>query len=238
MTQPVGCPLPVSPAGAVCCGGLSPWPRSLVRSCWLGQPEAAGRTGIGPSPAPTTGTRWTNWTGLPTRCVIATSRQCQSTRQFLSLSSPSASPRSWPSLTVFGCCQGIFPALTTPKNCYTTMRDRGDAEAPSVPRNPNKATKPTHHPRTQPTVTWTTVTDQTNPPAQRLRTALGRGFAPMTPIPGHQTGKRSHVRREGCQAGGSRPADLAYSCSRAAPLLARRGLLGHDRAHRPRRPAP
>jgi hypothetical protein len=52
-------------------------------------------------------------------------------------SSPSASPRSWPSLTVFGGCQGIFPALTTPKNCYTTMRDRGDAEAQSVPRNPN-----------------------------------------------------------------------------------------------------
>src|SRR5882757_9680763 len=53
------------------------------------------------------------------------------------VSSPSASPRSWPSLTVFGGCQGIFPALTTPKNCGTTMRDGGDAEAVSVPRNPN-----------------------------------------------------------------------------------------------------
>src|SRR5882757_1054510 len=30
VTQPVGCPLSVSPAGAVLFGGLSPWPSSLV----------------------------------------------------------------------------------------------------------------------------------------------------------------------------------------------------------------
>src|SRR5882757_1858771 len=68
------------------------------------------------------------------------------------VSSPSASPRSRPSLTVFGVCQGIFPALTNPKNCCTTMRDRGDAEAVSAPRNPNSATNATHHPPDRPTI--------------------------------------------------------------------------------------
>jgi hypothetical protein len=89
-------------------------------------------------------TRWTNWSGLSTDCVIASQWTSHNTRQFLSLSSPSASPRSWPSLTVFWGCQGIFPALTTPKNCYTTMRDRGDAEAQNVPRTqtgPNKSNR-------------------------------------------------------------------------------------------------
>src|SRR5882757_10854741 len=33
VTQPVGCPLSVSPAGAVLIGSLSPWPSSLVPSC-------------------------------------------------------------------------------------------------------------------------------------------------------------------------------------------------------------
>src|SRR5712675_847671 len=67
MTQQVGSPLPVSPAGAVLIGGLSPWSRSLVPRCWSSldhqtQPEAAERTGAGseaplpqPEPAGRTG---------------------------------------------------------------------------------------------------------------------------------------------------------------------------------------
>jgi len=57
VTQPVGCPLSVSPAGAVLCGGLSPWPSSLVLAAETGpdisrpgqaiQPAAAERTRVG-----------------------------------------------------------------------------------------------------------------------------------------------------------------------------------------------
>src|SRR5882757_505039 len=147
-------PAPVRPAGAVCCGGLSPWPSSLVPSCWSSQaplapscwscldhqtqPEAAERTGAGsPAPLPQR-----NPLNEPERAPNPLRHRHQPVMpQHAALpvvSSPSASPRSWPSLTVFGGCQGIFPALTTPKNCCTTMRDRGDAEAQNVRRNPNE----------------------------------------------------------------------------------------------------
>src|SRR5882724_773332 len=67
VTQRVGCPLSVSPAGAVLFGGLSPWASSLVprrSSRWSPnpRPEAAERTGAGsqaqrtqPEPAGQTG---------------------------------------------------------------------------------------------------------------------------------------------------------------------------------------
>jgi hypothetical protein len=58
-------------------------------------------------------------------------------------SSPSPSPRSRPPLTVFRVCQGIFPALTNPKNRFTTIRDRGDGEAQSARTNQRNATEPT-----------------------------------------------------------------------------------------------
>jgi hypothetical protein len=147
----------------------------LVGWARLGQPEAAERTGASsqvPLPQPEPAERI--GAGTQPAAHQATGRQCQSTRQFLSLSSPSASPRSWPSLTVFGGCQGIFPALTTPKNCCTTMRDRGDAEAQSVPKNPNsdhQADRPperaAHHPRQSSRTVSGNLGQASNPPTSR-----------------------------------------------------------------------
>jgi hypothetical protein len=58
VTQPVGCPLSVSPAGAVWCGGLSPWPRSAVPNRW-------SRWSPNPGPPGATGSCRANWSGLP-----------------------------------------------------------------------------------------------------------------------------------------------------------------------------
>jgi hypothetical protein len=81
VTQQVWCPLSVSPAGAVLFGGLSSWPSSLVPRCWLSQAGNPYNRKLPserewlPRPAPATGTRWTNGSGLPTRCATATGRQ-------------------------------------------------------------------------------------------------------------------------------------------------------------------
>src|SRR4030081_3549013 len=65
--------------------------------------EAAGRTGVGSQPAASHPAGW----------------HCHNDVVVPAVSSSSASPRSRPLLTGFGICQGICPALTNPKTCYT-----------------------------------------------------------------------------------------------------------------------
>ena len=61
-------------------------------------------------------TRWTHLERAPDRLRHCVPGTCHNTRHTPVVSSSSASPRSRPPLTISGGCQGIFPALTTPRN--------------------------------------------------------------------------------------------------------------------------
>ena len=177
------------------CGQLSIYPQ-LARDQRPPPPSPARdqQTRSRPQAAATHRTRRTNRTRHPTTASQPPWDVPNLVAMCLWVATSSASPRSWPSLTFSGGCQGIFPALTTPRKCCTTMRDRGDAEARSagtIQTANHKATKPkqttaTTHP-TEPEANQNNRTERrkqmlkATPPPHRQTPAQPRGLRPHAP---------------------------------------------------------
>jgi hypothetical protein len=120
VTQPVGCPLSVSPAGAVLFGGLSSWLRLLVPNRWLGRqahnrklpdereealkPRSRNRKPLDERERAPNPLRTSHQPVMPEHAAVPIVIQsfCITPIQAF--------------LTIFRVCQGIFPALTNPKN--------------------------------------------------------------------------------------------------------------------------